>query len=207
MPGKQVGMRASATLTVSRYHSQPLLLRGEQPVRGDDRQETPTRLPSPLDAARRTRALQGPEGAVGRLVVPGPPRERGPRPVHRQSIIAAARPALDKDQEFPDVEFDSRTSTSSGGHDRRHGLPAPHGDRVAAAAHGPAHGRVPPTAEEAIATLVSIAEIDWPRTRSSVAPHPRERRGPKPRRSTATSTRASQDVELLQKITQGTELL
>ena len=65
---------------------------------------------------------------------------------------------------------------------------------------------VPPTAEEAIATLVSIAEIDRPEDEIHGLPaHPRQRRRRKLEEIYRNANEGVlQDVELLQKITQGT---
>ena len=133
--------------------------------------------------------------------------DRGPSIVN--SIIAAAYSCnLDKDvKNLPDVEFDSKDVDL----ERRDTIVGMVYQRLMEIESrllpmGLHTVGVPPTAEEAIATLVSIAEIDRPE--DEILGLPRILANAEGRKLEEIYRNANegvlQDVELLQKITQGT---
>ena len=167
MPGKQVGMSGVCYPdSLDRFHAEHLLLRREQPFGGDHRQATLVRqhhlLPHP--AGRERWLVQGIKGTQGiNCLVPNFEGFR-PWPVHREhhhlprqsratwtrtsrSSRAADADAAEFEQEFRDLivgkvygkimEIESRL--------------LPCGLHVVGC---------PPSAEEAVATLVNIAGID-----------------------------------------------
>ena len=195
MPGKQVGMSDNCYPDLPDWrHPQHLLLRRQQPVRGDHCQAPLVRqhrlLPDPCGERGLYKGLKELKELISSyqgLKDSG----RGPSIVN--SIITTAITCnLDKDiPEIPTDDSDAKDFDM----DKRDmivGVPEAHGDRVSSPPCGLHVVGCPPSAEEAVATLVNIAGID--REDEGFLRSPRFSRSPSARTlrpSTVPTTRAS----------------